>query len=418
VSWSLDGQRLATACTDQTIHIWNASTGEPLQQLQGHASVVRQAAFLGGDDLLASRAWDGTLRLWEPRTGQQVLNFPGGGWHFQFDPGTGRLGLFEPEGLRFELHQLVRAEVTRNFWEARKAELNGPWCVEFSPDGQTLASACDDGIRLWDVASGRELAHVPGSLTQSVMFDVSDGSVIASSWGTLLQWPITRPAPDKVAVGIPRTLAPPGRYRGAGLDGRGNLLAYIHDDHVHVLQSGTNFLRLVAGSGVHGVAISPDGKWIATRYAKRGGVSLWKAESKALPREIPTSSASHVRFTPDSRWLVTGSGNEYRFWDVASGQPGLRVARPGRGNLAGAIAFTHDGRMMAIARTQWMVQLIDPRNGEELASLEHPEPQMISWLAFNSAGTQLAVATEGHVIQVWDLAKLRADLAALKLDWH
>jgi WD40 repeat protein len=41
----------------------------------------------------------------------------------------------------------------------------------------------------------------------------------------------------------------------------------------------------------------------------------------------------------------------------------------------------------------------------------------VSALAFSPSGTQLAVATEGHVIQLWDLRRLRQQLAALKLDW-
>ena len=72
---------------------------------------------------------------------------------------------------------------------------------------------------------------------------------------------------------------------------------------------------------------------------------------------------------------------------------------------------------MSLTRTLSHVQLIDPATGRELAALEHPDPQTISGLAFSPSGTQLAVATEGHVVQLWDLRRLRQELAALKLDW-
>src|SRR5207245_1165431 len=54
---------------------------------------------------------------------------------------------------------------------------------------------------------------------------------------------------------------------------------------------------------------------------------------------------------------------------------------------------------------------------EEVAGLESPVPQLISWLAFSPSGDQLAVATETPFIQVWDLRWLRQQLKTLGLDW-
>ena len=81
------------------------------------------------------------------------------------------------------------------------------------------------------------------------------------------------------------------------------------------------------------------------------------------------------------------------------------------------MAFSADGRILAMTRSQWVVSLIDPSDGRDLARLEHPDSQLISALAFSPSGTRLAVATEGHVIQLWDLHQLRIELASLKLDW-
>jgi len=52
-----------------------------------------------------------------------------------------------------------------------------------------------------------------------------------------------------------------------------------------------------------------------------------------------------------------------------------------------------------------------------MARLGSLTPILASWLAFSPSGTQLAVATEAHVIQLWDLRKLRQQLAELGLDW-
>jgi WD40 repeat protein len=124
-----------------------------------------------------------------------------------------------------------------------------------------------------------------------------------------------------------------------------------------------------------------------------------------------------VFFSPDSRQLVTATAEEFRFWETATGSPGLRIKREQGPGLIGRAAFSHDGKVIAVSLTQWLVALLDVTTGRELARLEHPDPQMISCLAFNPSGTHLAVATEGHVIQLWDLRRLSRELAVLGLDW-
>jgi WD40 repeat protein len=134
-----------------------------------------------------------------------------------------------------------------------------------------------------------------------------------------------------------------------------------------------------------------------------------------VARDFPTSGSTLVSFTPDSRWLVVGATDEYAFWDVATGEAGLRIPRDKAATIWGPMAFSRDGKLMAIARSRWLVQLLEAGTGRELASLEQPHGQAIYWLAFSRSGTQLAVATDA--VHVWDLRKLREALAELKLDW-
>jgi WD40 repeat protein len=144
---------------------------------------------------------------------------------------------------------------------------------------------------------------------------------------------------------------------------------------------------------------------------------LWQAADGQRVRTLPTSSGCSVCFSPDSRWLVTGTVKEFCFWEVASGSRGLQIQREQEPGLIGHAAFTRDGRVLAVSVSQWLVALVDTATGRELARLEHPDPQMISCLSFDPSGTHLAVATEGHVIQLWDLRRLSRELAALGLDW-
>jgi WD40 repeat protein len=90
--------------------------------------------------------------------------------------------------------------------------------------------------------------------------------------------------------------------------------------------------------------------------------------------------------------------------------------------LAGAsihppLAFAPDGNLLAITPDLKRVRLVDPRTREEVATLTPPDQQVISWLCFSPDGSQLAAATEGHLIHLWDLRTIRRQLAEMKLDW-
>jgi WD40 repeat protein len=75
LAWSLDDTTLAVGSTRGEIWLWNAAGGAepslkmPRDAIQGHGDGVASLAFLPGGKLLASCGRDGTLRLWDVRSG-------------------------------------------------------------------------------------------------------------------------------------------------------------------------------------------------------------------------------------------------------------------------------------------------------------------------------------------------------------
>jgi WD40 repeat protein len=95
----------------------------------------------------------------------------------------------------------------------------------------------------------------------------------------------------------------------------------------------------------------------------------------------------------------------------------IAVPRHHLKNRPGRMAFTRDGKVLAVAWSRDLVRLVDASNGQELATLTSPDPHRITKLCFSPDDDQLAVATENHVIHLWDLRGLRSQLAELGLDW-
>ena len=71
VDFSPDGRRLATACKDNSIRLWDTSKQEQVAILRGHDDYVHAVAFSSDGSQLASASGDTTIRLWEATSGTQ-----------------------------------------------------------------------------------------------------------------------------------------------------------------------------------------------------------------------------------------------------------------------------------------------------------------------------------------------------------
>ena len=205
LAWSPDGTKLAQTCLDGRIYIWDAvDLGPPmiLSRPLGNATYV---AFSHRGDLLATTGWDKTLRLWDPLTGKQLVSVPGS-YGLQFSPDDRRLG-FSVEG---GASGSARWPGSREF---RTFPLpHDPRCVDFSPDGRLMAAASSDGVRLWDVATAKQIAFwaVPGLV--SALFTPDGRSLITSGDSGLQRWPITfdgKAVPPGLRVDPPQIFTPP-----------------------------------------------------------------------------------------------------------------------------------------------------------------------------------------------------------------
>src|SRR5207249_2474686 len=117
-------------------------------------------------------------------------------------------------------------------------------------------------------------------------------------------------------------------------------------------------------TGVHHdaayIAMSPDRRWLATATWHGTGVKIWDARSGRHVQDLPIEGNASVDFTPDGRWLVTGTGAEYRFWQVGSWRPAHATPKSNEGELPGRVVFSRDGSVMVVRHSLWRLHLVEP----------------------------------------------------------
>jgi WD40 repeat protein len=170
------------------------------------------------------------------------------------------------------------------------------------------------------------------------------------------------------------------------------------------------------------LAVSHDGRWTACgTWHSSPTVRVWDNTTGEVAQSIesgPTgANSAFVAFSPDGQWLVTCEQTSYRFWEVGTWQPGPRIDRDQLEQYPGPIAWSRDGRMVAVAQSSTGVLLLDPASGERLATMRANSPRSVRSLDFSPDGRKLAVANIDQQIIVWDLPLVRQGLADLGLDW-
>jgi len=180
VAFSPDGQFLASGSTDKTVKIWRVSDGSLVRTLTGHTDLVYPVAFSPDGQFLASGSLDKTVKLWRVSDGKEVRTLTG-------HKGSVYSVAFSPDGQFLASGSL---DNTVKIWRVSDGSLvrtltghtDPVRSVAFSPDGQFLASgSLDKTVKIWRVSDGKEVRTLTGhkGSVYSVAFS-PDGQFLAS----------------------------------------------------------------------------------------------------------------------------------------------------------------------------------------------------------------------------------------------
>jgi hypothetical protein len=127
--------------------------------------------------------------------------------------------------------------------------------------------------------------------------------------------------------------------------------------------------------------------------------------------DLPIADGSAVRFSPDSKWLLT-SGGGARIWRTGTWQEGPALDSGSFG------VFTPESELLALEDVPSVVRLVRTTTGKEVARLTAPEQTRLKPQCFTPDGSQLITwGDESRALHIFDLRAIRQQLRELGLDW-
>ena len=383
VFFTPDGSAVIGRGGDNVIDFWDAGTGRPIGELRDpdlmnfwvDLSPDGKRLALYGHDRRGQPAPDTTLRLYDLAT-RKVL------WESVID-----------DVYHFGYHRVV-----------------------FSRDGKKLIAGSAVDVRVWDAASGKELARQNVRLGHTGLVLSPDGKTVAFGEGNagLYLWDWESGGPPRK---VPLVSRPYFHYLAFSPDGK-TVYASDGQGQAHGYDVATGAPTGQADeSVVRWRRVSPDGKTVAVadhdRAKNQGSVVLREAASGKEVGRLSSGSLviSDGRWSPDGTRIAGTTAYRAWVWDVKTGKA-LGSDVPAHTAALHSLAFASDGRLVTSGQDA-TVRTWDSATGRERLRFNVDHPMGMD-MTLSPDGDLVAGSPEPNAVRVWE-AKTGREV--FKLAW-
>jgi eukaryotic-like serine/threonine-protein kinase len=285
--------------------------------------------------------------------------------------------------------------------------------IAFSPDDTRLAISSVDGVKLWDVATGTLVHSLMTSTSPCVRF-TPDGSqvVTVGPQKTITFWDVKSGAMQSTISDCAKRVSAiaftPNGSQLASASVNGPIQIY---DVATKMQERSFAVASISDTDVKlyisHLVFSPDATLLAKVDSMQGTFTVHDVSSgHALPAGVGNRHVSSVAFSPDGTQFVTcTSTGTLAFYDTATWK--VTKTCSALANVQSEMTMALQGSRLALPGIPGCICLLDTRSARVLRNFPGHVAD-ITYIAFNSDGSQLASGDKNGAVNLWDTSASHA----------